>query len=50
MPFLTLVLVSGVGVMVRDRNVQVGAEEVFIWGMEMGGGHEERDLGREATF
>ena len=37
MPFLTLVLVSGVGVMVRDRNVQVGAEEVIIWGWRWAG-------------
>ena len=50
MPFLTLDLVSSVDVTMWGRNVQVGAEEVIIWGMEMGGGHEERDLGREGTL
>jgi len=31
MPFLALVLVNGVDVMMQDRNVHVGAEEVDIW-------------------
>jgi len=31
MLFLALVLVNGLDVRMRDRNVRVGAEEVVIW-------------------
>ena len=31
MSFLTLVLVGGVDITMRDRNVQVGTGEVIMW-------------------